>query len=141
MPWQHDDDDFDDPELSLPDTRLQVQGDRLLRLNEDGTTIMSLRLRSIVSVQFGPKFDPFSLMFAAVAGGLVALGKYATETAWISCLLYVLALSFAFIFVCGVFEKVITIQQEDGPLDIVCSESKDQLLGFVISLREILANQ
>ncbi len=144
MPWNEDedfDDDFDEPELALPDTRLQVQGDRLLRLNEDGSTIMSIGLRSIVSVRFGYKFDPFSFVFAAIAGGLVALGKYATDGNWLGCILYVLAVPVAFIFVVGIFEKTITIQQEDGSLDITCSESKDQLQGFVISLREILSDR
>ena len=135
------DDDFDEPDLALPETRLQVQGDRLLRLNADGSTLMNLSLPSIVSVRFRDKFDPYSFAFAATAGGLVAIGKYVSDTNWLSCLLYVLAIPLAVIFSFCVFDNTITIQQEDGSLDIVCSESKDQIQGFVLSLREMLSEQ
>ena len=152
MPWKEKDfsdedfdedfdDDFDDPELALPQTRLQVQGDRLLRLNEDGSTLMNLSLRSIVSVRFRDKFDPYSFAFAATAGGLVAIGKYVSDANWLSCLLYVLAIPLAVIFCFCVFDNTITIQQDDGSLDIVCSESKDHIQGFILSLREMLADQ
>ena len=151
MPWvekdfsDDDDDDFDDdfdePDLALPETRLQVQGDRLLRLNADGSTLMNLSLPSIVSVRFRDKFDPYSFAFAATAGGLVAIGKYVSDTNWVSCILYVLAIPLVMNFFYGIFRRTITIQRDDGPLDIVCSESKDQLQGFVLSLREMLAEQ
>ena len=45
------------------------------------------------------------------------------------------------IFCFCVFDNTITIQQDDGSLDIVCSESKDHIQGFILSLREMLADQ
>ncbi len=141
MPWTPDDDhedDFDDAELVLPETRLRVQGDHLVRLNEDGSTSLRIPLLSIEDVSFRLKFDPTVLVFAVGTAVLMAIGKYVSSTNWISVVLYLLATVTGMIALFAVFDKVITIDRKGEPLEIVCSENSDQVRGFLASLQELL---
>ena len=138
--WDNDDDDDDwgEADLSLEQTRLLVYPDEVIRLNADGSAMLRIPLASIESVDTRLRPSLSAIHNVIACGVLFVIGRYASDSNWLSCLFYLFAMVFGLVAISGMMQRVLVLGRREQPLEIVVLESPDKVQGFVVSLREML---
>ena len=136
------DDDYSDEEstaeLELPQTLLRVEDGELQRRTQDGGYVMRIPLDDIEEIAVRRQFEPISLVFVALAGGLGAIGYFVSENWLFTAILYVLALLPLCIGVFGITGFYIVIRSAGGEMRVSSKDESDETLGFVNSVRLLL---
>ena len=137
-----DDYDYSDEEptasLELPQTMLRIQDGELQRRTQGGGTMMRIPLDDIEEITVRRQFEPISLVFVALAGGLGAIGYFVSEHWLFSGILYVIALLPLSIGVFGITGFYIVIRSAGGEVRVSSKDESDEPIGFVNSVRLLL---
>ncbi len=127
--------------LELAKTRVRVVGAELQRLNKNGNVVLRLPIQSIQSVDYHSRFDPMSMVFAAIGCGLGAIGYLISENNVLTALLYSAAVLLVGGSILACQSQRIVIEAASGVIEIQNLDQPDEGKGFVYSLRGILLDQ
>lgn len=129
------------PELALPDTKIFVYDDEIVRNGDDDVPVLRLPIGSIQSARMARSISPLGIVTFASSSAIAAIAYYVSESNGISILLYVVAvLAFAFGMLCIIQNKLV-LQTKDRSHSLDVNESADIVQGFAASLNVRLGQQ
>lgn len=127
------------PELALPDTKLFVYENEIIRNGDDDSPVLRLPINSIQSARMTRSISPIGIVTFAASGAITAIAYYVSESNGISILLYVVAvLAFAFGMLCIIQNKLV-LKSKDQSHTLDVNESADIVQGFAASLNVLLS--
>ena len=139
----NDDDREDGPArvLVLPKTRMAVEGGELIRREEAGGVMMRFPLDDVDAVRFVRPFNPYCLLPIGLAGGLVALGVWASEYNVLSVLLYVGAMFLAAFGMFGLRNDTLVLTVRGEEIRIDSPDTAEDVRGFAASLGSLIGGR
>ncbi|MEM7479270.1 MAG: hypothetical protein AAF483_30160 [Planctomycetota bacterium] len=127
------------PNLELPDTKLAVFDDEIVRSSDDNqSTLLRLPLSEVRAASCHRAINSFGIVCIVAALGMVGIGWELVESNLFSGILYVLALLSAAFGLFAITEMRLVLECESGSQIIATQEPKDVVEGFVGSLNSQL---
>lgn len=125
------------PLLSLPKTGIKVDEKEFWREDDKGNVMMRFPVTDIQSIDFSRPINPVTFVFLGVAVALIGIGWKLSETNWLSCTLYVLAVPVIAISLLGMRHDRLTVTRRSGAkVTFDCDETADIVEQFKMSLED-----
>lgn len=123
------------PNLELPDTKLSVFDDEIVRTAEDNkSTLLRLPITELESASSYRAINPFGIVMIASGLGIFAIGWELVESNTLACLMYVFAFLLAMFGMTCIIEARLVLNFKDKRHVISPTEGIDVVEGFAYSL-------
>ena len=128
--------DMVDPRIQLPKSRLFVENNDLIKRSGKGQVIARHGLATIRDVTIVKRFEPNSLVFAAMLLGVAVVAKVYIPLLMLSWVIAILCAMVGIFVLASPFKSQLLIDAREGVAHYDAFETSEEVSGFVLSLLE-----
>ena len=129
----------DDAMFGLPKTRVFVYPDRVVRLDENGVTMLEFRLASVQTVEFRRPLSMIGVLIFLFAATLAVVASVMDLSTNFRAVLYIGSALSAIIGAIGLRGDQVLFHSKAGDYEILCMEGAAEAKSFVVNVREVLS--